>query len=52
MFSSPAQAAGKWRPECAFTPAWDAQLRQERLRDWNRAVRTTLFEASLRREKG
>jgi glycerol kinase len=52
MFSSPAQAAGKWQLERAFTPEWDAQLRQERLRDWDRAVRTTLFEASLRREKG
>ena len=48
LFDSPAQAAARWQLDRAFEPAWTPSLRAQRLDGWGKAVRTALFEASLR----
>ncbi|HPY94340.1 MAG TPA: glycerol kinase GlpK [Clostridia bacterium] len=48
LFDSPAQAAARWQLDRAFEPAWTPSLRAQRLDGWSKAVRTALFEASLR----
>ncbi len=48
LFDSPAQAAARWQLDRAFVPAWTPSMRNQRLDGWGKAVRTALFEASLR----
>ena len=49
MFKNPREAASHWQLDRAFSPAWDTDTRQQRLQEWDTAVKTALFEASLRK---
>ena len=50
MFENEQAAASNWQLEKAFSPNWDLLTRQNRRRCWNNAVKTALFEATLRKE--
>ncbi len=50
VFDSPRQAAAQWQLEKAFLPQMDEGKRQQLRQGWVRAVKTALYEASLRRE--
>jgi glycerol kinase len=50
LFGSPSEAASQWHLECVFTPAQDETMRKKRLKEWENAVKTALFEASLRKK--
>ncbi len=50
LFGTPEQAAKTWQLDRRFTPDSNVDLRQKRLGGWERAVKTALFEAQLRKE--
>ena len=52
VFDSPRQAAAQWQLDKAFMPRMDEGSRGKLRAGWERAVRTALYEASLRREAG
>ena len=51
MFDSPRQAAMQWQLDREFLPRWPEALREKRLKGWDNAVKTALFEAALRKEQ-
>ncbi len=50
VFDNPQQAAAQWQLEKEFAPLMDQDARQKLRQGWERAVKTALYEASLRRE--
>ncbi|MDD4081242.1 MAG: glycerol kinase GlpK [Eubacteriales bacterium] len=50
MFSSPQEAAARWQLEREFVPDMAPGTRKKLITCWERAVKTTLFDASGRRE--
>ena len=50
LFESPGQAAAAWQLDRAFAPQLTEEARNCLKSGWERAVRTALYEASLRRE--
>jgi len=50
VFKSPQEAAARWQLEREFVPGMADDTRQTLLSGWERAVKTTLFEAACRQE--
>ena len=50
LFNSPQEAAAQWQLDREFVPGMADETRQRLKAGWERAVKTALYEASLRRE--